>query len=98
MENKKEDWINSIKNKEIKLNFKNVLLIIAFWTICIFLGNLQGHFWALKLNSFWNISLFVLLVAALIYNVKIKANKKTILLLLLATVVFFIDIFYQLFK
>jgi len=107
MENGEEEKINNekvsnvIKNKEIKLNFKTLPLIIVFIIICTVIGYLLGKIGTfimlLKLNLFLNIIVFIVSLLSLVYCV---FERKIIMAIffLLTTIVFFVNFFYPIIK
>lgn len=94
----------SFFNKKMTVKTKLILvaLSIIFIIICLFLGSLEGYLWTLPVNRFWSVVLFVFAAFGLIYGVNNRAQNKTsqyiIFLLLAASIVFFVNIFYPLLR
>lgn len=95
----KENFWGYLNNdKEIKLNFKSIPIIIFCLIIITLVGKFQGYLWTLKPNLLWTIIFFIFSFIAFIYNLIKKENIRTILLFLLATIFFLINMFYPIFK
>jgi len=103
MKDEKENEHSMIKKGEIQLNYKAILLFCALLVLGWLLGDLQGYIWSLKLNRIGSIMLSVIGFSVLIFMLRNRQNKNItnpvgIIILFIASTIYFINIFYPLFK